>query len=58
MHVKERPNEIVQKFDIFYELLNKGKYIEAGEVLDDLENILDDDPDLASMRVQLDLEQL
>ena len=58
MHVKERPNEIVQKFDVFYELLNKGKYIEAGEVLDDLENILDDDPDLASMRVQLDLEQL
>ncbi len=58
MHVKERPNEIVQKFDDFYDLLKKGKYIEAGEVLDDLENILDDDPDLASMRVQLDLEQL
>lgn len=58
MHVKERPNEIVQKFEDFYDLLNKGKYIEAGEVLDDLENILDDDPYLASMRVQLDLEQL
>ena len=58
MHVKERPDEIVQKFDDFYDLLNKEKYIEAGEVLDDLENILDDDPDLASMRVQLDLEQL
>ena len=58
MHVKERPDEIVQKFDDFYDLLNKGKYIEAGEALDNLENILDDDPDLASMRVQLDLEQL
>ena len=58
MHVKERPDEIVQKFDDFYDLLNKGKYIEAGEALDNLENLLDDDPDLASMRVQLDLEQL
>ena len=58
MHVKERPNEIVQKFDVFYELLNKGKYIEAGEVLDDLENVLGEDPALASMRIQLDLEQL
>lgn len=58
MHVKERPNEIMQKFDDFYDLLNKGKYIEAGEVLDDLENVLGEDPALASMRIQLDLEQL
>ena len=58
MHVKERPNEIMQKFDDFYDLLNKEKYIEAGEVLDDLENVLGEDPALASMRIQLDLEQL
>ena len=48
----------MQKFDDFYDLLNKGKYIEAGEVLDDLENVLGEDPALASMRIQLDLEQL
>lgn len=58
MCVKERPNEIMRKFDLFYKMIDDKDYREAERILEELENNLGDDPDLTSMRIQLDLEQL
>lgn len=58
MGVKERPEEIMQKFGDFYNRIDSKNYDEAERILDDLEETLGDDPELASMRIQLDFEQL
>ena len=59
MKVNERPDNVVSLFNQFYILLNQTQYVKAGEILDKLEEIIDDnDPELVSCRVKLDLEQM
>ena len=58
MRVKERPQIIIEKFELFYHLLDEKNYKMAEEILDDLENMVGEDPELSAMRVQLDMEQL
>lgn len=58
MRVKERPQSVMQRFDAFYSALDHEDYAKAEEILNGLENDVGEDPELASMRVQLDLEQL
>ena len=59
MNVNERPDFISDKFDSFYRCVDSGKYSEAEDILDDLEDLLgSDDSEIAACRVRLDLEQL
>ena len=58
MRVKERPQIIIEKFELFYHLLDEKNFTMAEEILDDLENMVGEDPELSAMRVQLDMEQL
>lgn len=58
MRVKERPLDVMNRFESFYAALDQKAYPEAEEILRSLENDLGEDPELTSMRVQLDLEQL
>ena len=58
MRVKERPEHVMEKIDRFYKAIDDKNYVEAEEILNDLEEIVGEDPEFASMRVQLDLEQL
>lgn len=58
MHVQERPQLIMEKFNEFYSALDKEDYAKAEDILKYLEKSIGEDPELASMRVQLDLEQL
>lgn len=58
MRVKERPQAVIQRFDAFYKALDEHDYTGAERILCGLEADLGEDPELVSMRVQLDLEQL
>lgn len=58
MHVKERPQIIMERFNEFYSAIDTEDYAKAGDILNCLENDIGEDPELVSMRVQLDLEQL
>lgn len=58
MRVKERPNDIMEQFDAFYHAIDLHDYMQADEILSNLEELLGDDPELAAMRVQLELEQI
>lgn len=58
MRVKERPNEIMEQFESFYHAIDVHDYIRADRILSILEKLIGDDPELAAMRVQLDLEQM
>lgn len=58
MHVKERPQIIMERFNEFYSAIDTEDYAKAGDILNCLENDIGEDPELVSMHVQLDLEQL
>lgn len=58
MRVKERPNDIMEKFDSFYHAMDRNEYAQADKILNRLEEILGEDPDLVAMRIQLDLDQM
>ena len=59
MGAEERPYEVSELFDQFYELLNKKKYDSAGEILDQLDLLRDfHDPEVANCRVKLKLERI
>ena len=58
MRVKERPDDIMEKFEQFYHAIDAQKYTLAAEILGNLDEILGDDPDLTAMHIQLDLEQM
>lgn len=58
MHVKERPQAIMKEFKRFYNAIDSGEYVKAESILKGLENTVGEDPELVSMRIQLDLEQL
>lgn len=57
MHVNERPQEVMEKFDEFYHAVDRKDYVKAEEILYVLEDRIGEDPELVSMHVQLDLEQ-
>lgn len=56
--MKERPDDIMEKFDQFYQAIDAQEYTLADEILGNLDEILGDDPDLTAMHMQLDLEQM
>lgn len=58
MRVKERPDDIMEKFEQFYHAIDAQEYTLAAEILGNLDEILGDDPDLTAMHIQLDLEQM
>ena len=58
MRVAERPQLVMEKFDRFYKAIDTRDYNTAEDILDCLENDIGDDPELASMRVQLELERM
>ena len=58
MRVKERPDDIMEKFEQFYHAIDAQEYTLANEILGNLDEILGDDPDLTAMHIQLDLEQM
>lgn len=57
MRVKERPQVVMDKFEQFYRAIDVQRYMEAEDILQELECAIGEDPELAAMRVQLDLEQ-
>ncbi len=58
MRVNERPQRVKREMNQFYCALDKKAYAEAEKILDQLEDTIGEDPELAAMRVQLDLEQI
>ena len=58
MRVTERPDDIMKQFEMFYRAIDKHDYTQADKLLNDLEELIGDDPELAAMRIQLDLEQI
>lgn len=58
MNVKERPDTVSYQFNEFYQALDENKYNEAEILLNKLDEELGDDPELAAMHVQLDLEKM
>ena len=58
MRVTERPDDIMKQFEMFYRAIYKHDYTQADKLLNDLEELIGDDPELAAMRIQLDLEQI
>lgn len=58
MRVAERPQLVKEKFNDFYKAIDANDYPEAEDILEDLENRIGEDPELAAMRVHLDLAQI
>ena len=59
MHTEVRPKEVVEKKALFYEVLEKGEFSRAEELLADLEKVLGaQDEDILRMQVMLDMERL
>lgn len=58
MRVKERPQRVMEKIGEFYGAIDIKNYEKAEDILKCLENEVGEDPELTSMRIQLDLEQL
>lgn len=58
MRVQERPKAVAEQFERFYHAMDAENFAGAEEILKALEDTLGEDPDLTSMRIQWDLEQL
>ena len=58
MRVQERPAEIMGKFEEFYAAIDDSEYKKANEILNKLAKKIGDDPELAAMRTQLEMEQI
>lgn len=59
MGVDDRPDEVVQLFDLFYEYLKQQNFSEAERVLDELDELREyHDPEVCSCRVKLRLEKV
>jgi predicted ATP-binding protein involved in virulence len=58
MEVNTRPYPVTEKIRQFHASVDDQKYDEAEAILRELESTLEDDPEVASMRVELDLERL
>jgi predicted ATP-binding protein involved in virulence len=59
MEVSARPEEIEKMFESFYHLLDKKEWKQAENILEQLEDkIGDNDVDITSCRIRLELEQM
>lgn len=59
MGVEERPQKVVQLFDLFYKYLEKQNFAEAEQTLDQIDELREyHDPEVSSCRVKLRLEKL
>lgn len=58
MDTLERAKPVLMKFKDFYDALDRSNYEEAQKVLDDLQQVIGEDPELTSMQIQLDLDSL
>jgi predicted ATP-binding protein involved in virulence len=58
MEVNARPHVVAEKIEQFHTCIDNQKYDDADAILSELENTLDDDPEIVSMRVELDFERL
>lgn len=56
METLERAKPILEKFKSFYEALDKQDYDSAQAIIDELQKIIGNDPELTSMQVQLDMD--
>lgn len=56
MDTLERAKPILEKFKNFYEALDKQDYDSAQAIIDELQKIIGNDPELTSMQVQLDMD--
>lgn len=58
MNTPERSKPILKKFKDFYDALDKADYDSAQNILDDLQEMIGEDPELTSMQIQLDMDSL
>lgn len=58
MGTEDRTRSVVEMFHRFYQALDEGSYNDAQIVLDQLTEEIGEDPELVSMQVQLDMEQM
>lgn len=58
MDTSERAKPVLTKFEKFYDALDQRDYDGAQDILDDLEEMIGEDSELASMQVQLDMDSL
>ena len=59
MDADERPARVKKKFEKFYYALSDKNYRLASEILDDLKkNIGDNDPDIVTCEMELDLAEM
>ena len=58
MDTSERAKPVLMKFKDFYDALDRLDYEEAQKILDNLQEIIGEDPELTSMQIQLDMDSL
>ena len=58
MHTNDRTQPVISAFRSFYHALDEGKFEEAQKILNCLNDQIGEDPELAAMQVQLDMEQI
>lgn len=58
MGVSERPAVVMERFQAFHDALDDEDYEKAENVLNELEKLIGEDPEIAACRVQLELEKM
>lgn len=58
MNVDERPPKVMREIKEFYKSMDCENFSSAGDILESLEATIGEDPELVSMRTQLDLEKI
>ena len=58
MGVPERPAVVMERFQEFHNALDDENYDKAENVLNELEKLIGEDPEIAACRMQLELEQM
>ena len=58
MGTNVRPQLVLDKFQQFYGALEAKAYNEAQEILNELNALLGEDPDVTGMQIQLDMDQI
>ena len=58
METDERTQAVLAQFEAFYEAVDRMDYARAQSILDDLQALIGQDPELTAMQVQLEMEQM
>ena len=59
MRVQVRPKEVIDKLELFNDLLDENNLLEAKKILKELEEILGkDDSEVVERRISLELEEI